>query len=167
MVTPTPASSGHRNAAIFAATALTVGLLMLYPTSTDQSRKHRIPGQALAPVGIVAGGPSTPTSSPGTKPSRSPTPVHLVVNGTSVVTKYGPVQIQIVIKNHRITKALALDYPQGDGRSQQISAAALPVLESETVSAQSAHIDAVSGATYTSDGYRQSLQAAIDAAHLS
>ncbi len=166
MVTPTPAPSGHRNAAIFAATALTVGLLMLYPTSTDQSSKHRVPGQPLAPVGIVAGGPSTSTS-PGTKPSRSPTPMALVVNGTSVETRYGPVQIQIVIKNQRITRALALDYPHGDGRSQQISNDALPVLERETLSAQSAQIDAVSGATYTSDGYRQSLQAALDAAHLS
>ncbi|HEY3506568.1 MAG TPA: FMN-binding protein [Actinocatenispora sp.] len=57
-------------------------------------------------------------------------------------------------------------YPNGNPRDAQINAYALPILAQEVVSAQSADIDTVSGATVTSDGYKQSLQAAIDAAHL-
>jgi uncharacterized protein with FMN-binding domain len=89
----------------------------------------------------------------------------VVVNGSSIGTPYGPIQIQVTIQAQRITKTTVLDYPQDGGRSQEINDQALPVLGSETLSAQSAKIDTVSGATYTSDGYRQSLQAALDAAH--
>ena len=57
-------------------------------------------------------------------------------------------------------------YPNGNGRDDQINALALPALRQETLSAQSAIIDGVSGATVTSDGYKESLQAALDIAHL-
>jgi uncharacterized protein with FMN-binding domain len=57
-------------------------------------------------------------------------------------------------------------YPSGNGRDREINAYALPVLRQETLAAQSATIDAVSGATVTSEGYRESLQSALDAAHL-
>jgi uncharacterized protein with FMN-binding domain len=59
-----------------------------------------------------------------------------------------------------------VQYPQANGRDQQINAYALPILAQEVTQAQSANIDAVSGATVTSDGYIQSLQSAIDQAHL-
>jgi uncharacterized protein with FMN-binding domain len=58
-------------------------------------------------------------------------------------------------------------YPNGNGRDQQINAYALPILRQETLTAQNAHINTVSGATITSDGYLESLQAALDAANLS
>ena len=58
-------------------------------------------------------------------------------------------------------------YPNENGRDQEINAYALPVLRQETLDAQSANIDTVSGATVTSDGYIESLQAALDAAQLS
>jgi uncharacterized protein with FMN-binding domain len=58
-------------------------------------------------------------------------------------------------------------YPNGNGRDREINARALPVLTQETIAAQSAAIDTVSGATVTSNGYKESLQAALDAAHLS
>jgi uncharacterized protein with FMN-binding domain len=86
------------------------------------------------------------------------------VNGRSIDTRYGPVQVQITIAGHRITKADAIDYPQGSSRDQEINSYAVPQLDDETLRAQSASIDTVSGATYTSDGYRQSLQSAIDSA---
>jgi uncharacterized protein with FMN-binding domain len=57
-------------------------------------------------------------------------------------------------------------YPSGNHRDEEINAYALPVLRQAVLDAQSAHIDTVSGATVTSDGYKQSLQAALDAAHL-
>jgi uncharacterized protein with FMN-binding domain len=73
--------------------------------------------------------------------------------------------VQISIRGRRIIRADAIDYPQGSGRDQEINSYAIPQLDQETVNAQSANIDTVSGATYTSDGYRQSLQSALDAAH--
>ena len=87
------------------------------------------------------------------------------MNGAPVDTRYGPVQVQITITNGRITRADAIDYPQSSGRDQEINSQAIPQLDDEAVQAQSANIDTVSGATFTSDGYRQSLQSALDAAH--
>ncbi len=66
----------------------------------------------------------------------------------------------------KITGVAVPVYPDGNRRDQEINARALPILRQETLDAQSADIDAVSGATVTSDGYQESLQAALDAAHL-
>jgi uncharacterized protein with FMN-binding domain len=77
------------------------------------------------------------------------------------------VQVQIRVSGTRIVAADAIVYPTQDRRDQEINSYAIPVLDDEAVQAQSAGIDTVSGATYTSAGYRASLQSAIDAAHLS
>ena len=74
--------------------------------------------------------------------------------------------MQLHIRGGRIVSATAIDYPQGSGRDREINSFAVPILQKETVSAQSAQIDTVSGATFTSEGYKTSLQAALDAAHL-
>jgi uncharacterized protein with FMN-binding domain len=74
------------------------------------------------------------------------------------------VQVQITIRSHRIVKAEAIDYPRGSSTDRQINDYAIPQLDDETLQAQSAQIDTVSGATYTSDGYRSSLQSALDSA---
>jgi uncharacterized protein with FMN-binding domain len=79
---------------------------------------------------------------------------------------YGPVQVRVTVRGSRIVSAHAIDYPQGGGRDQEINSRAIPQLDQETVQAQSARIDTVTGATYTSEGYRRSLQSALDAAHL-
>lgn len=73
--------------------------------------------------------------------------------------------MQITVRGGRIVRADAIVYPQGSGRDQEINSQAVPQLDQETLDAQSAHIDTVSGATYTSDGYRSSLQSALDEAH--
>jgi uncharacterized protein with FMN-binding domain len=86
--------------------------------------------------------------------------------GSTAQTAYGPVQVAIVVKAGRITDVKALQLTNQGGRSVAISAGAAPILRSETLRAQSAKIDAVSGATYTSDGYRTSLQSALDRANL-
>jgi uncharacterized protein with FMN-binding domain len=99
------------------------------------------------------------------KPTVAPKPATYTVNGGSADTQYGPVQVQIRIRSGRIISADAIDYPQGSGRDQEINSYAIPQLDQETLDAQSAQIDTVSGATYTSDGYRESLQSALDAAH--
>ncbi|MGW3570686.1 FMN-binding protein [Streptomyces sp. NPDC000941] len=73
-------------------------------------------------------------------------------------------QLAVTFSKGKITAVKALQTPSGDGRSQQIASYAVPQLTSETLSAQNAQIDAVSGATYTSEGYVQSLQSALDKA---
>jgi uncharacterized protein with FMN-binding domain len=88
------------------------------------------------------------------------------VIGAVVGTRYGDVQVKIVVSGTRIRDVVALHLTDSSDTSVQISAGAAPTLRSEALAAQSANIDLVSGATYTSEGYKQSLQAAIDAAHL-
>ncbi|MET7697491.1 MULTISPECIES: FMN-binding protein [unclassified Streptomyces] len=85
------------------------------------------------------------------------------VTGNVARTQYGPVQVRLTVSGGRITKAETLQAPSG-GRSTTVTADAVPKLNQETVAAQNADIDAVSGATYTSAGYKQSLQSAVDKA---
>ncbi|MGW1725166.1 FMN-binding protein [Streptomyces sp. NPDC002306] len=85
------------------------------------------------------------------------------VTGNVVQTQYGPVQVRLTMSGGRITKAEAVQAPSG-GTSTQKTELAVPKLNQEAVAAQSAEIDAVSGATYTSTGYKQSLQSALDKA---
>jgi len=117
----------------------------------------------------------TPTPTPST--SRAPAPTNASTRtaapppkavsatfvGTSVQTRYGPVQIKITYAGGRVTRAVAVQLPSGRSRDAEINSYAVPILESETLAAQSANINAVSGATYTSNGYVQSLQSALDA----
>jgi major membrane immunogen (membrane-anchored lipoprotein) len=88
------------------------------------------------------------------------------VTGDTVQTRWGPVQVKVTIKNGKITDVTAVQYPSDNPRDQEINQYALPQLRSEALAAQSASIDTVSGATYTSEGYQQSLQSALDSAGL-
>jgi uncharacterized protein with FMN-binding domain len=98
----------------------------------------------------------SPKSSTGTK----------TVTGDTVQTRWGPVQVRITLKNGKITDVTAVAYPSDNPKDQEINSYAIPQLRREALAAQSAQIDSVSGATYTSDGYRQSLQSALDSAGL-
>ena len=119
-------------------------------------------GQASTPAGSSGGSSSSSaSSSPSSIAGAAKT-----VTGTAADTIYGPVQVQITVKNGKVTAAQAVQYPQGSPRDQQINSYAIPVLNQEAVSASSASIDAVSGATYTSGGYVTSLQSALDKAAL-
>jgi uncharacterized protein with FMN-binding domain len=100
-------------------------------------------------------GAGTPAAAPAVAPGRP-------VDGTLVRTRFGPIQLRISLRNGKITDVTAITAPSGDPRTDQINAAALPKLRERALSAQSADIETVSGATYTSAGYRESLQAAID-----
>ncbi|MGI5184957.1 FMN-binding protein [Dactylosporangium sp. CA-152071] len=88
-------------------------------------------------------------------------------NGSVVSTRWGDIQVTITVAGGKITGVTVPVYPDANGKDRQINARALPILNKAVVAAQSADIDTVSGATVTSDGYKESLQAAIDAAHLS
>ena len=108
---------------------------------------------------------STPSRAASTvTPTAAPRSGH--VDGPPVDTQYGTVQVRVGYTGRRITRVTALHLTDSSGTSVSISAGAEPILRREALSAQSAQIDVVSGATYTSEAYKQSLQAAIDAAHL-
>ena len=113
------------------------------------------------------GSTSTGSSSTGSGAASESTVTGLTdgtYTGASTNTRFGPVQVQITVSDGQITDVQVPDYPSSNSRDRQINQRALPVLMSETTDAQSAEIDMVSGATYTSVGYLQSLQSAIDQA---
>jgi len=84
--------------------------------------------------------------------------------GTSADAYYGNVQVQATVKNGKITDVQFLDHPQDRSRSMMINNQSMPMLRSEAIQAQSANVDAVSGATMTSEAFIQSLQSALDQA---
>ncbi|MFJ9607961.1 FMN-binding protein [Kitasatospora sp. NPDC101176] len=86
------------------------------------------------------------------------------VTGDAVNTRYGPVQVAVTLSGSRITAVDVVEYPTEDRRDREINGSALPLLNQEALAAQSAHVDVVSGATFTSDGYVRSLQSALDRA---
>jgi uncharacterized protein with FMN-binding domain len=112
--------------------------------------------------GAAAAAP-TATAPAAPKPQSAATKTY---TGNAVDTRWGPVQVQITVTGGKVTAAQAVQYPNGNGRDVEINSYALPVLSQEAVQKQSAQIDTVSGATVTSDGYLQSLQSALDQAHL-
>jgi uncharacterized protein with FMN-binding domain len=99
--------------------------------------------------------PAAPLTQATTVPGRP-------FDGTVVGTRFGPIQIRIIVDHEKIADVTAIMLPSGDPRTDQINTAALPKLRQRALAAQSADIETVSGATYTSAGYRESLQAAID-----
>jgi uncharacterized protein with FMN-binding domain len=82
--------------------------------------------------------------------------------GDAVDTQYGAAQVKVTVSGGKITSIEAVQLQGNDPRSVQISSSAEPVLQQEALAAQSADIDAVSGATFTSESYKQSLQSALD-----
>lgn len=122
-------------------------------------------GTVTTPSPSVTPSPSS-TPSPSAAPSPSATPSPKTYTGDQVMTRWGPMQVEITVSGGKVTAARAVQYPSGNGRDAEINSYALPVLNQEVVDRQSAQIDTVSGATVTSDGYLQSLQSALDQAHL-
>jgi len=88
--------------------------------------------------------------------------VPAVATGTAEETRYGTVQVRVTVSAGRITDVTAVELTATDPHSEQINAEAVPELRGQVLSAQSAQIDGVSGATFTSDGYEASLQSALD-----
>ena len=97
--------------------------------------------------------------------TAAPTPAKAKPSGTftgsTSQTRFGPVQVQITVVDGKITAAKALQYPNNDFRSQQISKQAIPYLVQETLAANSANIQGVGGASYTSQGWYDSLVSAL------
>ncbi|MCW2764634.1 MAG: hypothetical protein JWO11_593 [Nocardioides sp.] len=177
----------------FLSTVSTVVLLFGYHTSTSgslptastviTSSAHK--GTSTAGSGASGPGGSGGSSGPGSSGSGSSggsgsssgsgggsggsgtsAGTTATVTGAVANTEWGPVQVQLAVDAGSITQVSVLQYPSGNSRDDQINSYALPILVNETVKAQSAHIDMVSGATVTSGGYLQSLQSALDQAGL-
>ncbi|MFF0036853.1 FMN-binding protein [Streptomyces mirabilis] len=106
---------------------------------------------------------SAGAGSAGSSASKAPAAQAKTVTGSVAQTQYGAVQVRITVSGGKITKSEAVQAPKG-GLSDQKTALAVPKLNQEAVAAGNANIDAVSGATYTSNGYKQSLQSALDKA---
>ena len=104
---------------------------------------------------------STGTSSSGTTDTTTAAPTEQTFAGDTVETGWGPVQVQVTVSGGSLTDVTAITVPQNDNRSAQISSYSIPMLEQQAMAAQSAQIDGVSGASYTSQGFAQSLQSAL------
>jgi len=123
------------------------------PAATKKSTKKSTQSTTAAttPAAPATTAPAAPAKA---KPSGTFT-------GSTQQTRFGPVQVEITISNGKITAARALQYPNNDFRSQQISQQAIPYLVQETLAAQSANIQGVGGASYTSQGWYDSLVSAL------
>jgi uncharacterized protein with FMN-binding domain len=120
---------------------------------------------AVLITGWVIGSAGSGTgSSSGTAATSSVTLTDGKYTGTTVETRYGPVQVEITVSGGTITDVTALQLTNAEQRSVEISNQAAPLLRSEVLAAQSASVATISGATYTTDGYLSSLQSAIDKA---
>ena len=152
---------------ILAITGTIAGLVALL------SFKAHDPTVPVASTSGTGGGSSTSSSSSSTSSSRTIpgefqsvagtlTQGETAITGKVANTVYGPVQIQLVVKSHKIVKVAVLEQPTNTIHDIQIGQFAFPKLISETLTTQNAKIDAVSGASYTSAGYISSLQSAVD-----
>lgn len=168
---------------VLSVTGTVVGLVALLSFKSHSgvpAATTALPG-AVGPGGAPSStGPSSPPSqhhrrvhhvshrhvhgSRSTSPTSSPTSTSGSFTGSAVQTPYGVVQVVVQVSGGHIAKVSYAQLTAYDGTSQQINSYAAPILVRQTISAQSAQITGVSGASYTSAGYRQSLQSALDKA---
>jgi hypothetical protein len=135
---------------ILAVTGTVAGLVALLSFKTHSAEPS---GVALSPAPAQGDAGSATTALP---------PGERAIAGNVANTVYGPVQVQVMVTASKIVKVAILEQPSSTEHDLQIGQFAFPKLIAETLSAQSARIDTVSGATYTSGGYIKSLQSALD-----
>ena len=152
-------------------------LVLLFSYSTSTSASASVTASVVAEADTGSDGTDTPTQpdtstqtpaqteSSAASGSSTSTAARTIL-GDAIMTRYGNVQVQITVANGAITASEVTQVPWSNGKDQQINGRAVPVLNAEVVDAQSAGIDMVSGATYTSEAYIRSLQSAIDRANL-
>jgi uncharacterized protein with FMN-binding domain len=173
-----------RGAIALVTTALALVLLLSFKTPEATTAGNAFVGSGSAVAGTRAT-PSTgsgsssnsssstttpdPTANATPDPTATATPdptvkaANATVTGSTVATQFGDVAVKITVANGKVTDVQAVQMPT-HGRSGMISNYVEPILDGEALQAQSANIDLVSGATYTSDAYAQSLQSALDQA---
>jgi uncharacterized protein with FMN-binding domain len=136
-------------------TAVGLGLLLSFRSRSATGSTTALGGSALS-----AGTSTSPTTAAAATPSAS---ASASPSGAATI---GDVQVQAVVSGGKLTNVIVLQVPDRGGYEDQIVQVAVPELKSEALSVQSANIDVVSGATYTSQGYAESLQSALDQAGL-
>lgn len=152
-----------------------VALLSFKSHGNPIGAANGLPSAALPGTGASTSVTSRTGGSTGAPPTRSRTPTANTIRpaprpasqnilGNAVQTPYGVVQVKVSLSGSKITNVSFAQLTANDGTSQQINSQAAPILLQQTLSAQSAQIDGVSGASYTSQGYDQSLQSALDKA---
>ena len=130
-----------------------------------------VPAQPTAvpaqPTAVPAQPTAVPTRVPAS-PTAATTGKGALHDGTwtsdAIQTNWGPIQVEMVVENGRITDVASIQYPQSRSRSLQISRYALPIYAEQVVSMQNARVNSVSGATQTARGFQQAVQAAIQKA---
>ena len=157
-----------RNLTWLLSTLTVVVLLFGYKTSTGggslSAESSAVSSASTAPI---SGSSSTSSGSSGSSSSGSSSSAATAsstVTGDVAQTRWGPVQVEVSVASGKVTEVQVVEYPSDNPRDAEINSYALPILIKETISAQSANIDMVSGATVTSGGYIQSLQSALDKA---
>jgi len=143
--------------------ATVIGVVLLFSFKTPAIARPRTPGADVAQA--------TPTPSPSASATDSPTPAGTTYKdgqytGQDVFTQFGDVQVKVIVSGGKIQDVQTVQMPFDRPRSAEISQLAAPQLHDEVLQAQSTQIDSLSGATYTSDAYAQSVQAALDKAHV-
>lgn len=162
-----------RIALAVAGTVAGLAALLSFKSHAALSGSGALPGASLPSGTPSTSTPSTsapsspaPSTSGTSKPAPSKSAATRTLAGQAVQTQYGVVQVQVVVSGNKIKNVSFLQLTAYDPRSQEINSAAAPILLQQTLAAQSSQIDGVSGATYTSEGYVQSLQSALDQAGL-
>jgi uncharacterized protein with FMN-binding domain len=125
--------------------------------STSSSPSTPAPSSSSTSSSSASGSASSSPSA-----SSSASAATKKITGDTIQTRYGPVQVQITVKAGKLTAVSVLQVPNDNPRDAEIAQFSVPVLTQEALAAQSASINSVSGATYTSDGYISSLQSALD-----
>lgn len=148
--------------------ATVAAMALLAGFHTTPARTQPVAATVALPDSTTTAPPAAPPAS-GAPPDEttSTAPAERSVDGPTVFTRFGDVQVRVILQGTRIVDVQSLQLPFDRRRSQSISDQAGPWLHDEAIQAQSANIDTIGGATYTSDGYRQSLQAALDQAGIS
>lgn len=162
---------------LFAACCTVAGLVLLFSWPTSWNRP--VEGAGTRPVADPSPGAATPdgaTEPPdgggvvGDGAAGGSTVGDSAAGGTftgaAVPNGHGDVQVQITVADGAVVEAEAIQYPTSDPRARQVNTRAIPILDEEAIGATSGDIDMVSGATLTSNAYRESLQDALDRAGL-
>jgi len=157
----------RRSLPVLAATGGALALLANFHTTPSASGVAAGSGSSVTTPTTAATSPSPRRTSGGgstTTTTTAPSGGTRSVDGPVASNDFGDVQVRIVLNGSKIVDVQALQLPSDRARSARISQAAGPILRREALQAQSANIDIVSGATYTSESYQESLQGALDRA---
>lgn len=160
---------GWRGTTLFLSLLTVLGATLgvkFYSAGVQPSSTTSLPAASTG-TSTASSGSSTATATPAAPSTSAPStsaaaPAGQTITGDTVSTRYGNVQVQVSFSGATITKVTVLQVPEESGRDAEISGYSVPILNQEVLKSQSAKVDSVSGATYTSEGYLRSVQSAID-----